>query len=90
MLRIGMRQLYTLDGPEIEFSLEPMWHQRGTDGDRQRLRGALTLLDPAVGGSGFLERAAHELHLVAARTLEHLDHKDCDTACYAGESARHR
>lgn len=81
-LRTGMRQLYMLDGPEIEFSLEPMWRQRGGHGQPERLRGALTFLDPALGGSGFLERAANELQLVAARTLEHLDHKDCDSACY--------
>jgi hypothetical protein len=79
-LRTGIRQLYMLDGPEIEFSLEPMWEQR--EAQQTRLRGALTFLDPAVGGSGFLERAALELHLVAARALDHLDHKDCESACY--------
>ncbi|MCX4239067.1 protein kinase domain-containing protein [Paraliomyxa miuraensis] len=81
-LRTGMRQLYMLDGPEIEFSLEPMWRHRSDDGGPERLRGALTFLDPAVGGSGFLERAAHELQLVATHTLEHLEHKECDSACY--------
>jgi len=79
-LRTGMRQLYMLDGPEIEFSLETMWERK--DGERMRRCGALTFLDPAVGGSGFLDRAAEELHLVARRALEHLDHKDCETACY--------
>lgn len=79
-LRTGIRQLYMLDGPEIEFSLEPMWEQR-EDG-RTRLRGALTFLDPAVGGSGFLDRTASELHLVASRTLDHLDHDGCESACY--------
>jgi hypothetical protein len=79
-LRTGMRQLYMLDGPEIEFSLEKMWERK--EGERVRHCGALTFLDPAVGGSGFLDRAAADLHLVARRTLEHLDHKDCETACY--------
>lgn len=79
-LRTGMRQLYMLDGPEIEFSLERLWQRR--DGDRVRRCGALTFLDPAVGGSGFLDRASEELHLVARRALDHLDHKDCETACY--------
>lgn len=79
-LRTGMRQLYTLDGPEIEFSLEPTWKPIGEE--QTRLRGALTFLDPAVGGSGFLDRAARELHLVAARTIEHLDHAGCESACY--------
>ncbi|MBI3846560.1 MAG: DEAD/DEAH box helicase [Planctomycetes bacterium] len=79
-LRTGMRQLYMLDGPEIDFELEPMWDAKDRDG-RLKL-GALTFVDPAVGGSGFLERAAREMHLVAARTIEHLDHPRCETACY--------
>jgi hypothetical protein len=79
-LRTGMRHLYMLDGPEIEFSLEKTWELK-TD-ERVRRCGALTFLDPAVGGSGFLDRAAEEFHLVARRALEHLDHKDCETACY--------
>lgn len=79
-LRIGMRQLYMLDGPEVEFVLEPMWEIE-QDGRRAR-RGALTFVDAAVGGSGFLDRAAAELNLVAARTIEHLTHPNCETACY--------
>ncbi len=79
-LRIGMRQLYMLDGPEIEFSLEPMWQAEANG--IPRLRGALTFLDPALGGSGFLDRASRELHLVAQRTIEHLKHSGCESACY--------
>lgn len=79
-LRTGMRQLYMLDGPEVEFSLEPAW--RVDQNGILRLRGALTFLDPALGGSGFLDRAARELNLVAARAIGHLDHADCESACY--------
>jgi hypothetical protein len=79
-LRTGMRHLYMLDGPEIEFELEPLWDVADDSGKRKR--GALTFLDPAVGGSGFLERAAAELHLVARHAIEHLDHQGCETACY--------
>ena len=79
-LRSGMRLQYTLDGPEIEFELEPLW-KMNRDG-RQWKRGSLTFVDTAVGGSGFLERAIGELQVVAARTLDHLDHRDCDEACY--------
>ena len=79
-LRTGLRQLYMLDGPEIEFELEPMWEQSDKDGHRKI--GALTFIDAAVGGSGFLERCADELHLVAQRAIEHLDHPKCETACY--------
>ena len=79
-LRTGLRQLYMLDGSEIEFELEPMWHGRRGDG-RCRL-GALTFIDAAVGGSGFLDRCVDELHLVAQRAIDHLDHPKCTTACY--------
>lgn len=79
-LRIGMRQLYMLDGPELEFVLEPMWEIEHEG--RKARRGALTFVDAAVGSSGFLERAGAELHLVAARSIEHLDHANCESACY--------
>ncbi|BDU73133.1 DEAD/DEAH box helicase [Mesoterricola silvestris] len=79
-LRTGLRQLYLLDGPEIEFELEPMWDERDEGGVRRL--GALTFIDPAVGGSGFLDRCADDLHLIAGRAIEHLDHPRCETACY--------
>jgi very-short-patch-repair endonuclease len=79
-LRTGLRQLYLLDGPEIEFELEPLWDERDEGGVRRL--GALTFIDPAVGGSGFLDRCAEELHLIARRAIEHLDHPRCETACY--------
>lgn len=79
-LRTGLRQLYLLDGPEIEFELEPMWEEQDSGGSRKL--GALTFIDPAVGGSGFLDRCSGELHLIARRAIEHLDHPRCETACY--------
>lgn len=79
-LRTGLRQLYMLDGPEIEFELEPFWEERRTDGLRKL--GALTFIDTAIGGSGFLDRCIDEFHLVAQRAIEHLAHAKCETACY--------
>jgi Lhr-like helicase len=79
-LRTGMRHLYMLDGPEIEFELERSWEERSEAG-RRRV-GALTFIDPAVGGSGFLDRCVDELHLVAHRAIDHLDHPKCESACY--------
>ena len=79
-LRSGMRLLYMLDGPEIEFELEPQWVERRVDGTRRF--GALTFIDAAVGGSGFLDRCLDDLHLVAERAIQHLDHPKCATACY--------
>ncbi|MGQ9369061.1 DEAD/DEAH box helicase [Azospirillum sp. ST 5-10] len=79
-LRAGLRHLYMLDGAEIDAELEHHWTER-TDGGARRL-GAITFIDAAVGGTGFLERAAREMHLVAARALDHLDHPNCQSACY--------
>lgn len=79
-LRAGMRHLYMLEGSEIDFDLEPIWEVKDDFGKRRL--GSLTFIDGAVGGSGFLEKAATELHLVAKRAIEHLDHQDCETACY--------
>ncbi len=79
-LRIGMRQLYMLGGNEIEFELEPVW-EVPWEGVKRRL-GALVFIDGAVGGSGFLDRAVEEFHLVAARAIEHLKHDGCEAACY--------
>lgn len=79
-LRIGLRHLYMLDGPEIEFELEPLWEESSPEGKRKL--GALTFIDIAVGGSGFLDRCIDELHLIARRAIDHLDHPKCETACY--------
>lgn len=79
-LRTGLRQLYMLDGPEIDFELEPIWDERTPNGTRRL--GALTFIDAAVGGSGFLERSINEIDLVAKRAIDHLDHPNCETACY--------
>ncbi|MBI4602212.1 MAG: DUF1998 domain-containing protein [Planctomycetes bacterium] len=82
-LRMGMRHTYMLDGPEVDFVLEPRWRLRQGEAREGIVRaGALTFIDAALGGSGFLERAAEELHLVARRALDHLDHPGCETACY--------
>ncbi|MFY3744885.1 Zn-binding domain-containing protein [Anaeromyxobacter sp. Red801] len=79
-LRTGLKHLYMLDGPEIEFEYEPAWEER--DATSTRKVGVLTFVDAAVGGSGFLDRAAAELHPVAQKAIDHLDHENCETACY--------
>ena len=79
-LRTGIRQLYMLDGPEIEFEFEGPWP---TGEDEQRIGiVSLSFIDGSLGGTGYLTRVAGEMHLVARRALEHLDHPGCDTACY--------
>jgi len=79
-LRTGMRLLFMLDGTEIEFELEAMYRQRDHGVDVNV--GTLCFIDAAVGGSGFLDRAANELHLVAKSAQDHLDHPHCESACY--------
>jgi very-short-patch-repair endonuclease len=69
-----------LDGPEIDFELEPMWEERRSGESRKF--GALTFIDAAVGGSGFLERCVDDMHRVAERAIDHLDHPNCEAACY--------
>jgi len=79
-LRIGIRHLYMLDGSEIEFELEGPWTGTGSEAGIGRV--ALAFIDPSIGGTGYLGRAAEDFHLVARRALEHLDHPNCETACY--------
>jgi hypothetical protein len=43
---------------------------------------SLTFIDPSLGGTGYLEHAAEDFHLIARSALDHLDHPGCDTACY--------
>jgi hypothetical protein len=69
-----------LDGPEIDFELEPQWEERRSGESRKF--GALTFIDAAVGGSGFLERCVDDMHRVAERAIDHLDHTNCESACY--------
>jgi hypothetical protein len=76
----GLQKLYMLDGPEIEFVLEGPW--KASVKGKPYARASLTFIDPAVGGAGFLRRAAGEFHLVARRAIDHLDHSNCEDACY--------
>ncbi len=72
-LRAGMRHLYMLDGSEIEVEVEPCFPVEDEAGRRRR--GAITFIDPALGGTGFLERAAAaDARRRGARAMEHLDH----------------
>jgi hypothetical protein len=79
-LHNGLCQLYMLDGGEVGFELEGPWPDR----DHSAHLGvvSLTFVDHSLGGTGYLPKAAEELHLVARRALDHLDHANCETACY--------
>jgi hypothetical protein len=79
-LRNGLRHFYMLDGSEIEFEIEGPWIE-GVDDDRIGFL-SLTFIDPSIGGTGYLVKAANDFHLIAQRTIEHLKHEGCETACY--------
>jgi len=75
-LLIGMQRLFVLDTAELEFKLEGPWKL----GSHKQV--SLAFIDPSLGGTGYLRRIAEEFHLVAQTALEHLDHPNCETACY--------
>jgi hypothetical protein len=43
---------------------------------------SLAFVDPSLGGTGYLRRIAEEFDQVAQTAVEHLDHPNCETACY--------
>lgn len=79
-LKAGMQHLYMLDGSEVDFEFEGMW-QVNNGGKRYGLV-SLTFIDPSLGGSGYLRRIATEFDQVAKEAIAHLDHPNCETACY--------
>lgn len=79
-LKAGMQHLYMLDGSEVDFEFEGMW-QVNNGGKRYGLV-SLTFIDPSLGGSGYLRRIATEFDRVAKEAIAHLDHPNCETACY--------
>lgn len=79
-LHTGVCQLYMLDDTEIGINLEGPWLSKA--GQTGLGLVALAFIDHSLGGTGYLSRAAGEFHLVAQRALLHLDHPNCETACY--------
>lgn len=75
-----MQQLYMLDASEIDFEFEGTW-QLSSEGKNYNMI-SLTFIDPSLGGSGYLRRIAIDFHQVAKRAIAHLDHPNCETACY--------
>lgn len=78
-----------LAGAERHFALassdlDVLWEgiRRRKSGDTVYNEGIITFIDPNIGGSGYLEKMASEFDLVATSALRHLDHDDCESACY--------
>lgn len=76
----GARHRFMLDHGELDLVIEGPWLD-ATGDTRVRLV-SVSIIDPTVGGSGYLQRIAEQLHGVAEDALAYLDHDDCDTACY--------
>ena len=76
----GMQHFFMLGASEIDFELEGPWLHSDLGGRYNML--SLAFIDPSLGGSGYLRRIAEQFHHVAAKAIEHLDHPDCETACY--------
>lgn len=79
-LLAGVRHAYMVSDDELNLDLEGPW-KRTVDGTTATFV-SITFTDPTVGGSGYLERVAGDLHIVATHALQHLVHPDCQTACY--------
>lgn len=79
-LLIGFKHLHMLDGGEIDFVLEGPWKAR--IGEKEIGLISISFIDGSLGGTGYLQRAATDLHLIARKAIEHLEHPNCETACY--------
>lgn len=79
-LMAGIQHYFMLGANELDFELEGPWLFGEATARYQKL--SLAFIDPSLGGSGYLHRIAEAFHHVANRALEHLDHADCETACY--------
>ncbi|MDY0169365.1 MAG: DEAD/DEAH box helicase [Thermoguttaceae bacterium] len=76
----GMQHHFMLGPGELDVELEGPWLTGDAVGRYKML--SLAFIDPSLGGSGYLPRIAERFHRVAGRASEHLDHPDCETACY--------
>ena len=76
----GIQHFFMLDSRELDFELEGPWQAGEATGRYGML--SLAFIDPSIGGSGYLRRIAEQFRGVASRAAEHLDHPDCETACY--------
>jgi len=79
-LRIGMLRHYALSEEDIDFELEGEWAVKS--GEISYRQASLAFIDPNLGGSGYLARIAGNFDRIAETTLQHLDHPNCQTACY--------
>lgn len=79
-LLTGAERHFALASEDLDFIWEGFRPQ--TYNGNKFNQGIITIIDPNIGGSGYLERIAEELDQVAAAALRHLDHQGCESACY--------
>ena len=76
----GIQHRYMLDSSEIEIAVEGPWKTRVQGQETGVI--SVAFIDTSLGGSGYLSKIAAEFHLVAQRAIDHLDHQECEKACY--------
>ena len=79
-LLAGIQHFFMLGSGELDFELEGPWQTGDAEARYSML--SLAFIDPSLGGSGYLVRIAEQFHKTAEQAIEHLDHPDCETACY--------
>ncbi|NLE38121.1 MAG: DUF1998 domain-containing protein, partial [Pirellulaceae bacterium] len=79
-LLTGMQHYFMLGSGELDFELEGPWRTGDATGRFGML--SLAFIDPSLGGSGYLSRIAEHFDGAARRAIEHLEHANCETACY--------
>jgi hypothetical protein len=76
----GIRHHFMMSTADLDFEFEGPWNTGESTARYGKL--SLAFIDPNLGGSGYLVRVAENFHRVTERAIEHLDHPDCQTACY--------
>jgi hypothetical protein len=79
-LRLGMIRYFALSDRDIDFELEGAWITKTRNVSYRQA--SLAFIDPNLGGSGYLARIAERFDVVARTAVEHLQHEDCESACY--------
>ena len=79
-LLAGAQRRFALDSADLDVLWEGLRQQQHES--KPFWQGVITFIDPNVGGSGYLEKLAAEFDQVAAAALQHLDHPECESACY--------
>jgi len=79
-LLAGMKRFFAMDEGDLDFEFEDVWTV--STGEINFKQACLTFIDPNIGGSGYLSKIAEKFDRIAESAVEHLNHADCESACY--------